>query len=123
MYYPVLINEATKATRWCCNCVPVIAIQARAWGVYCGGCFGARAESGVQITLKAGSGFSLPEIIRVCEQAAVSNALGYSCNAVLKGKIQLLLEQVMACLNETGKTRLFDGVYYATKLVITPVPS
>ncbi|NBO30399.1 MAG: hypothetical protein EBV05_01965 [Cyanobacteria bacterium WB6_1B_304] len=119
----MLINEATKATRWCCNCVPVIAIQARAWGVYCGGCFGARAESGVQIALKAGSGFSLPEIIRVCEQAAVSNALGYSCNAVLKGKIQLLLEQVMACLNETGKTRLFDGVYYATKLVITPGPS
>ncbi len=69
-----------------------------------------RAWPGVQMTLRADSGFSLPEIVRVCERAGVSYALGYSCNAVLKDKIQPLLEQsrVVACLSETGKARLFD---------------
>lgn len=117
MYYPVLINEASSG-------YPLV-LQLRPGNSHPGkGVAGLlrwlfwrlrRAWPGVQITLRADSGFSLPEIVRVCERAGVSYALGYSCNAVLKDKIQPLLEQsrVVACLSETGKARLFDDVYYA----------
>jgi len=119
MYYPVLINEATSS-------YPLV-LQLRPGNSHPGkGIAGLlrwlfwrlrRAWPGVQITLRADSGFSLPEIVRECERAQVSDVLGYSGNAVLKRKIQALLEQsrAVACLNQTGKARLFDDVYYAAE--------
>jgi hypothetical protein len=117
MYYPVLINEASSGYPLVLQLRPGnshpgkgVAALLR-WLFWCL----RRAWPKVQITLRADSGFSLPEIVRVCERAQVSYVLGYSSNAVLKGKIQPLLEQsrVVACLSETGKARLFDDVYYA----------
>ncbi len=119
MYYPVLINEATSG-------YPLV-LQLRPGNSHPGkGVAGLlrwlfwrlrRAWPGVQMTLRADSGFSLPEIVRGCERAQVSYVLGYSGNAVLTRKIQPLLEQsrVVACLSETGKARLFDDVYYAAE--------
>jgi hypothetical protein len=74
-----------------------------------------RAWPEVQIILRADSGFSLPEIVTICERAKVGYAVGYPRNAVLERKIQPVLEQarVVACLNGDGKARLFEDVYYA----------
>jgi len=112
MYYPVLINEASSGYPLVLKLRPVNSHPGK--GV-AGLLRWLRACPGVQITLRADRGFSLPEIVRVCERAGVSYALGYGCNAALKDKIQPLLEQsrVVACLSETGKARLFDDVYFA----------
>lgn len=117
MYYPVLINEATSG-------YPLV-LQLRAGNSHPGkGVAGLlrwlfwrlrRVWPDVQIVLRADSGFSLPEIVRVCERAEVGYVLGYRRNAVLERKIQPVLEQarVVACLNGKGKARLFEDVYYA----------
>jgi len=70
----------------------------------------------LKIIIRGDGGFSLPEIIRICERSEVEYAFGFSSNAVLKRKIDNLLEiaRVVHCL--TGKkARLFDDVYYAAK--------
>jgi hypothetical protein len=116
MYFPVLINEASSG-------FPLV-LQLRAGNSHPGkGVAGIlrwlfwrlkRAWPGVSITLRGDAGFSLPEILEVCERSDVLYALGFSANAVLSRKIANLLEQsrVMHCL--TGeKSRLFDDVYYA----------
>lgn len=117
MYYPVLINEATSG-------YPLV-LQLRAGNSHPGkGVAGLlrwlfwrlrRAWPEVQIRLRADSGFSLPEIVTICERANVGYAVGYRRNAVLERKIQPVLEQarVVACLSEDGKARLFEDVYYA----------
>ena len=116
MYFPVLINEADSG-------FPLV-LQLRAGNSHPGkGVAGIlrwlfwrlkRAWPGVEIILRADGGFSLPEILRVCERAKVGYAIGFSSNAVLKRKIDFLLDQarVMACLSGE-KARLFDDVYYA----------
>ena len=116
MYFPVLINEATSG-------YPLV-LQLRAGNTHPGkGVAGIlrwlfwrlrRAWSEVSITLRADAGFSLPEILRVCERSRVGYAIGFSSNAVLKRKIANLLEQarVVCCLTQE-KARLFDDVYYA----------
>lgn len=116
MYFPVLINEATSG-------YPVV-LQLRAGNTHPGkGVAGIlrwlfwrlrRVWPEVTITLRADAGFSLPEILRVCERSGVGYAIGFSSNAVLKGKIANLLEQsrVVCCLTQQ-KARLFDDVYYA----------
>ena len=116
MYFPVLINEATSG-------YPLV-LQLRAGNTHPGkGVAGIlrwlfwrlrRAWPGVTITLRADAGFSLPEILRVCERSEVGYAIGFSSNAVLKRKIANLLEQarVVCCLTQE-KARLFDDVYYA----------
>ena len=116
MYFPVLINEAVSG-------YPLV-LQLRAGNSHSGkGVAGIlrwlfwrlkRAWPGVEIILRADGGFSLPEILRVCERSEVGYAIGFSSNAVLKRKIDYLLDQarVVACLSE-GKARLFDDVYYA----------
>lgn len=115
MYFPVLINEATSG-------YPLV-LQLRAGNSHPGkGVAGIlrwlfwrlkRAWPGVKIYLRADAGFALPEILRVCERSEVGYVIGFASNAVLKRKIEALLEQarVVCCL--TGeKARLFDDVYY-----------
>ncbi|MGP1388025.1 MAG: IS1380 family transposase, partial [Thainema sp.] len=117
MYYPVLINEASSG-------YPLM-LQLRSGNSHPGkGVAGLlrwlfwrlrRAWPGVQIILRADSGFALPELLRLCERAQVDYVMGFGRNPVLERKIDPLLEQarVVACLSETGKARLFDDVYYA----------
>jgi hypothetical protein len=117
MYYPVLVNEATSG-------YPLV-LQLRAGNSHPGKGVAAllrwlfwrlrRAWPQVRIALRADSGFSLPELLRLCERSGVGYVMGYRCNAVLERKIQPLLEQarVVACLDRDGKARLFEDVYYA----------
>lgn len=73
-----------------------------------------RAWSGVRIILRADAGFSLPEILRVCERSGVSYAIGFARNAVTERKISDLLERARLQFIQTQqKARLFDDVYYA----------
>jgi hypothetical protein len=73
-----------------------------------------RAWAGVKIILRGDSGFSLPEIVKVCERAGVSYVFGFASNSVLKRKIADLLERARLQHCQTQeKVRLFDDVYYA----------
>ena len=61
-------------------------------------------------------GFSWPEIINLCEQKEVKYVFGFSNNAVLKRKINYLLDQArLEYFPPQEKARLFDDVYYAAK--------
>ncbi len=116
MYFPVLSNEAFSG-------FPLV-LQLRAGNSHPGkGVAGIlrwlfwrlkRAWPNVSITLRADGGFSLPEVLTVCERSRVLYAIGFSSNAVLNRKIANLLEQarVVCCLSGE-KARLFDDVYYA----------
>lgn len=116
IYYPVLINEAKSG-------YPLV-LQLRAGNSHAGkGVAGLlrwlfwrikKAWAGVEIILRGDGGFSLPEIIKVCEQSKVGYVFGLSSNNVLKRKIADLLEQARLQYCRTGeKARLFDDVYYA----------
>ncbi len=116
MYFPVLINEAQTG-------YPLI-LHLRAGNTHSGkGIAGIlrwllwrlkRAWPHVKIILRGDAGFSLPELIEVCERSEVGYAFGYSNNAVLKRKISALLERARLEHIRTGeKARLFDDVYYA----------
>lgn len=115
MYFPVLINEASSG-------YPVV-LQLRAGNSHPGkGVAGIlrwlfwrlqRAWPGVQIILRGDGGFSLPEIVQVCERSGVGYAIGYARNGVLERKIANLLEQArLLCVQTQQKARLFDDVYY-----------
>ena len=66
--------------------------------------------------MRGDAGFSLPELIRLCERSRVKYAFGFSSNAVLKRKISYLLELARLQYCRTGeKARLFDDVYYAAE--------
>jgi hypothetical protein len=118
IYFPVLINEASSG-------FPVV-LQLRAGNTHPGkGVAGIlrwlfwrlkSAWPGVSITLRADAGFSLPEVLRVCERSGVLYAMGFSANAVLQRKIATLLEQarVLCCISGE-KARLFDDAYYAAQ--------
>jgi hypothetical protein len=117
MYYPVLINEAHSG-------YPLV-LQLPAGNSHPGkGVAGLlrwtfwrlrRAWPGVQIILRADSGFALPELLTLCERAQVGYVMGFRRNLVLERKIQPWLEQarVVACLSESGKARLFEDADYA----------
>ncbi len=116
MYFPVLINEAESG-------YPLI-LQLRAGNSHSGkGIAGIlrwlfwrlkRAWPQVKIILRGDAGFSLPELIRLCERSGVKYAFGLSSNAVLKRKISYLLELArLQYLRTQDKARLFDDVYYA----------
>jgi Transposase DDE domain group 1 len=118
MYFPVLINEALTG-------YPLV-LQLRAGNSHSGkGVAGLlrwlfwrlkRAWPGVRLILRADAGFSLPEIIRVCERSDVGYAFGFSRNAVLNRKIADLLERARLNYIQTQqKARLFDDVYYAAR--------
>lgn len=115
MYHPVMINHAGSGFP--------IALQLRAGNSHAGkGVKGLLrwlfwrlklAFPGVVITLRGDGGFSLPEIIDICERSNLYYVLGYSRNAVLERKNADLLEQARIQFLSTGKkARLFDDVYY-----------
>lgn len=116
MYFPVLINEATTG-------YPLV-LQLRAGNMHSGkGVAGIlrwlfwrlkRAFPGVKIMLRADAGFSLPEILRVCERSQVVYTIGFASNAVIQRKMSDLLERARLQFVQTQqKARLFDDVYYA----------
>jgi Transposase DDE domain group 1 len=118
MYFPVLINEAKTG-------YPLV-LQLRAGNSHSGkGVAGIlrwlfwrlkRAWPQVRLILRADAGFSLPEIIQVCERSKVGYALGFSRNAVLDRKIADLLERArLQHIKTQQKARLFDDVYYAAR--------
>ena len=116
MYFPVLINEASSG-------YPLV-LQLRAGNSHLGiGVTGIlrwlfwrlkRAWPGVRIILRADAGFSLPEILQVCERYEVGYAIGFARNGVLERKIADLLERARLQFVQTQqKARLFDDVYYS----------
>jgi hypothetical protein len=116
MYFPVLINEASSG-------YPLV-LQLRAGNSHPGkGVAGIlrwlfwrlkRAWPQVRIVLRADAGFSLPEILRMCERSGVGYAIGFARNGVLERKIADLLERArLQCIQSGQKARLFDDVYYA----------
>lgn len=123
MYFPVLINEATTG-------YPLV-LQLRAGNMHSGkGVAGIlrwlfwrlkRAFPGVKIMLRADAGFSLPEILRVCERSQVVYAIGFASNAVIQRKMSDLLERARLQFVQTQqKARLFDDVYYAARTWDSP---
>jgi len=115
IYYPVLINEAKSG-------YPLV-LQLRAGNSHAGKGVASilrwlfwrlkREWAGVKIILRGDGGFSLPEIIKVCERSGVGYVCGFSSNAVLKRKVADLLERARLQYCRTGeKARLFDDVYY-----------
>jgi hypothetical protein len=118
MYFPVLLNEASRR-------FPLV-LQLRQGNTHAGkGVAGLlrwlfwrlrRAWPQVRILLRGDAGFSLPEILRLCERSQVDYVLGFASNAVLKRKIDFLLDQARLLYCKTGhKARLFDDVYYAAQ--------
>jgi hypothetical protein len=116
MYFPVLINEASSG-------YPLV-LQLRAGNSHPGkGVAGLlrwlfwrlkREFPGVQLVLRADAGFSLPEILQVCERSGVGYAIGIARNAVTERKMADLLERARLQFVQTQqKARLFDDVYYA----------
>ena len=116
IYYPFLINEAKIG-------YPLV-LQLRSGNSHAGkGVAGIlrwlfrrlkQAWPGVKIVIRGDGGFSLPEIVKVCERANVSYVFGFTSNNVLKHKIADLSEQARLQYYQTGtKVRLFDDVYYA----------
>ncbi len=95
IYFPVLINEAHSG-------YPVI-LQLRAGNSHAGkGVVGLlrwlfwrlrKAWPNIKIILRGDGGFSLPEIMDLCERSNVKYAFGFSSNAVLKRKINYLLDK------------------------------
>jgi len=118
MYFPVLVNEAESG-------YPLL-LQLRAGNSHPGkGVTGLlrwlfwrlkKALPEVEIILRADGGFALPEILNTCERSQIKYAFGFSNNAVLKRKINYLLDQARLQYYRTQqKSRLFDDVYYAAQ--------
>ena len=118
IYFPVLVNEAESG-------YPLI-LHLRPGNSHAGkGVLGLlrwlfwrlrKAWPDVKIILRGDGGFSLPEIINLCEQKDVKYVFGFSSNAVLKRKINYLLDLARLQYFRTGKkARLFDDVYYAAQ--------
>ena len=111
IYFPVLINEAQSG-------YPLI-LQLRAGNSHAGkGVLGLlrwlfwrlrKAWPSVKIIIRGDGGFSLPEIINLCEQKQVKYVFGFSNNAVLKRKINYLLDQ--ARLEYFRTQELYDNFY------------
>lgn len=115
MYYPVQISEAESG-------IPLV-VHLRPGNSHAGkGIRGIlawliwrlrKAWPHVKITLRGDCGFSLPELIKVCERMKIEYVLGIASNAVLKRKVDFLLDCARMQSYQTGmKARLFDDVYY-----------
>lgn len=116
MYFPVLISAAPSR-------FPLV-LQLRAGNTHSGKGVAAllrwlfwrlrRAWPEVKILLRADAGFSLPELLRLCERSGVDYLMGFASNAVVQRKIDYLLDQARVQSCRSGeKARLFDDVYYA----------
>jgi hypothetical protein len=118
MYFLVLINEASTGYPLIMQLRPgnshsgkgiVAILRWLIWRIK-------KARPNVEIIIRGDAGFSLPEIIRICERSQVKFVFGFSSNAVLKRKIDNLLEIARVVYHLTKqKARLFDDVYYAAK--------
>lgn len=115
MYYPVQISEAESG-------IPLV-VHLRPGNSHAGkGIRGIlawliwrlrKAWPHVQITLRGDCGFSLPELIKICERMNVHYVLGIATNAVLTRKVDYLIDCARIQSHRTGeKVRLFDDVYY-----------
>ncbi|MCH2248090.1 MAG: IS1380 family transposase [Crocosphaera sp.] len=118
IYFPVLINEAKSG-------YPLL-LHLRPGNSHAGkGVLGLlrwlfwrlrKAWPDVNIILRGDGGFSLPEIINLCEKKDVKYVFGFSSNAVLKRKINYLIDLArLEYFRTQEKARLFDDVYYAAK--------
>jgi hypothetical protein len=118
IYFPCLINEAKSG-------YPLI-LQLRPGNSHSGkGIIGLlrwlfwrlkKPWTDVEIILRGDGGFSLPEIINLCERQNVKYVFGFSNNQVLKRKIDYLLDQArLQYVRTQEKARLFDDVYYAAQ--------
>ncbi len=118
IYFPCLINEAKTG-------YPLV-LQLRAGNSHSGkGMKGIlrwlfwrlrKAWKNVMIILRGDGGFSLPEIMDICERQNVKYAFGFSSNSVLKRKIDYLLDKArLSYYKKNEKVRLFDDVYYRAK--------
>ena len=115
MYHPVFINDAKTG-------YPLI-LQLRSGNSHSGKGIKSllrwlfwrikKAFPLTRIIMRGDAGFSLPEIITVCERSSIDYVFGYSTNNVLKRKSANLIEQARVEFCRTGeKVRLFDDVYY-----------
>ncbi len=135
IYFPVLINEAKSG-------YPLL-LHLRPGNSHAGkGVLGLlrwlfwrlrKAWPSVKIILRGDGGFSLPEIMNLWEQKDIKYVFGFSKNAVLKRKINYLLDlarlqyfrtqdksRLLGALPKApcdgaGSHPLFDDVYYAAK--------
>lgn len=123
MYYPVQVSDA-KSGR------PILVVL-RAGNSPAGkGCAAylrwlfwrlRKAFPQSRVILRGDCGFSLPELMLLCERSKVGYVLGISSNEVLKRKAQYLQEMARLQFLRTGKkARLFDDVYYAASTWAEP---
>jgi hypothetical protein len=115
IYYPVFITDAPSG-------FPVL-LQLRPGNKHSGkGVKGflrwlfwriRKAFPGIEIILRGDGGYSLPEVIQVCERSGVSYIFGFAKNKVLERKNEQIMELARIQFQSTGeKARLFHDVYY-----------
>jgi hypothetical protein len=69
--------------------------------------------SGVRITIRADSGFAVPEFYEACERLGLDYAIGLKMNAVLRRNSDALVTEAVAGLEQTCcPQRLFDAFWY-----------
>lgn len=118
MYYPVQISEAQSGRPLVVHLRPGNSHAGKgihailAWLIW----RLRKAWPGVQLLLRGDCGFSLPELLRLCERMRVDYVFGIGSNNVLKRKVENLLEYARLEYHQTGnKVRLFDDAYYKAK--------
>lgn len=123
MYHPVMINDAASG-------FPLVLLL-RAGNSHAGkGVKGLlrwlfwrirKQFPDIEIVLRGDGGFSLPEIIDVCERSQVTYVLGFAQNRVLLRKNEDFMEQarVLHCLTGS-KVRYFNDVYYKARTWSVP---
>jgi hypothetical protein len=66
-----------------------------------------------EIIMRGDGGFSLPEILNICDRSNILYVFGYAKNAVLERKIALLAEQArLDFIQQEKDVQIFDDVYY-----------
>jgi hypothetical protein len=115
MYHPVMVNDAKTGYPLLLHLRPGNSHSGKGvksllrWLFYCI----RKRFPGVRIILRGDGGFSLPEIISLCESSKVDYAFGYSRNAILERKIADLAEQArLQFIQSNQKVKLFSDTYY-----------
>jgi Transposase DDE domain group 1 len=115
MYHPVMVNDANTGYPLLLHLRPGNSHSGKGvksllrWLFYCI----RKRFPNVRIILRGDGGFSLPEIISLCENSEIDYVFGYAKNAVLERKIVDLAEQARLHYIQTNqKARLFGDTYY-----------
>lgn len=115
MYHPVMVNDAKTGYPLLLHLRPGNSHSGKGiqsllrWLFYCI----KKRFPGVKIILRGDGGFSLPEIISLCEKSKIDYVFGYAKNAVLERKIESLAEQARLQFVQTHKkVQLFSDAYY-----------